>query len=65
MFDEPETLQEELWNRWQSGEILSSFEEEVLNDWLRSLKVPYVTNNEGLLVPNKNIKLAKYLRASL
>ena len=64
-FDEPETIQEELWNKWQRGEILSPFEEGVLNDWLISLKVPYTTNDEGLLVPNKNINLEKYLRHSL
>lgn len=64
-FDEPETVQEELWNKWQSGEILSPFEEEILNDWLISLKVPYTTNDNGLLIPNKNVKLVKYLRASL
>jgi hypothetical protein len=64
-FNEPETIQEELWNKWQQGEILSEFEEGILNDWLISLKVPYTTNEEGLLIPNKNIKLTKYLRNSL
>lgn len=65
IFEEPETIQEELWNKWKSGEVLNPFEEGILNDWLISLKVPYTVDNDGNLIPNKNINLEKYLRFNL
>lgn len=64
-FEEPETIQERIWNKWKSGEILNEFEEGILDDWLISLKVPYTTDNNGNLIPNRNIKLKKYLRYNL
>ena len=45
--------------------MLNSLEEGILNDWLISLKVPYTTDNNGNLIPNRNIKLEKYLRHNL
>jgi len=54
-----------LWNKWKVNEELNPFEEEILNNWLISLKVPYTVNEEGNLIPNKNIKLEKYLRYGL
>ena len=65
IFEEPETLQEKLWNKWKSNETLTSLEEEILNDWLISLKVSYTTDNNGNLIPNRNVKLEKYLRYGL
>ena len=64
-FEEPETIQERIWNKWKSNETLSQLEEELLDDWLISLKVPYTTDNNGNLIPNRNIKLEKYLRYNL
>jgi hypothetical protein len=45
--------------------VLDPLEEGILNDWLISLKVPYSIDNNGNIIPDRNIDLVKYLRSSL